>query len=83
MTCALEPARRVRPDPCNLKNDVRLACVMHVLNALDASRAVHLLSGTNFAGSVALDKRARASRPLLSDADRSPVVVLQKVSHSV
>jgi len=50
---ALEPAKRFKSEPGSPGNDVRLACVMHALNALDASRAVHMLSGTDYAGTVA------------------------------
>jgi hypothetical protein len=54
---ALEPGRRFKPDPDDPKNDLRLAVVMHALSALDAARAVHNLSGTEYAGTLTLHFR--------------------------
>jgi hypothetical protein len=50
---ALLPAVRFKPEPGKPENDVRLACVMHAFNALDAGRAIYTLSGTDYAGTVA------------------------------
>jgi len=50
---ALGPVRRFRREWNSLDNDLRLACGLHALNALDAARAVHVLSATEFAGTVA------------------------------
>lgn len=50
---ALGPASRFKPEPGEPGNDLRLACVMHALNALDAGRAAFTLSGTDYAGTVA------------------------------
>lgn len=50
---ALEPARRFTRIRKNLDNDVLLAASLHALNALEAARALHTLSGTEHAGTVA------------------------------
>ena len=50
---ALEPARRFTRVRENLDNDVLLAVSLHALNALEAARALHTLSGTDHAGTVA------------------------------
>jgi len=49
---SLEPARRFRKSGTGLENDLRIAVALHGLSALDAARAVHLLSGTGNAGTV-------------------------------
>jgi hypothetical protein len=49
---ALEPARRFRKAGTELENDLRIAVALHSLSALDAARAAHLLSGTDFTGMV-------------------------------
>jgi hypothetical protein len=49
---AVAPARRFRKSGTELENDLRIAVGMHGLAALDAARAVHLLSGTDDTGMV-------------------------------
>jgi hypothetical protein len=46
---ALGPVRRFRKTDDAVENPLRLAAGMHALNALDAARAVHNLSGTDYA----------------------------------
>jgi hypothetical protein len=55
---ALDPAKRFIPKPGAPENDVRLAGAMHAFNALDAGRAVHNLSGTDYPGTIAPHFRA-------------------------
>lgn len=54
---ALAPVHRFRRVRDNRTNDERLAVGLHALNALDAARAVHTLSATDHAGTVALHVR--------------------------
>ena len=46
---ALGPVRRFRKSDDQVENPLRLAAGVHALNALDAARAVHNLSGTDYA----------------------------------
>jgi len=49
LTRALAPAKRFERVRDDLDNDLRLAVAVHGLNALDAARAIHVLSGTEYA----------------------------------
>jgi hypothetical protein len=49
LSSALEPVRRFRKTHDEVENALRLAAGVHALNALDAARAVHNLSGTDYA----------------------------------
>lgn len=54
---ALEPAKRFRRVRDDRDNDVRLACAVHALNALDASHAAYAVSGTDYPAGTALHLR--------------------------
>lgn len=50
---ALAPARRFTRVREDLDNDLLLVISLHALNALEAARALHTLSGTDHAGTIA------------------------------
>jgi hypothetical protein len=54
---ALAPVRRYRPVPDEVENALRMAVGTHALAALDAALAVHIVSGTESAGTIATDCR--------------------------